>query len=360
MTRVKYSLNNMPLVETMHPDVWYPLQGDSANMQDMYWPDIFCESRNVNPLDPDASNENIMSHTSSLLSPGISDSYMRIEDHDTNDSLGTSSTSAVRRLASLNVALYECAANLPLVAEQGVSSAGIASNRVRGSRKATLFALDVLFRLTTEFIDVMECLSLADCETGVTLPSIDPRQPGAQSALSPVANSQQSSHSGQPVTMTGLKPPSRSFSHLDEGTTFMVVSCHCRLTEIYVSIFQMIQACINFSLVPQLDKDWAIILPHLQIGSLTSPPVHVDVNTPLSPATSSIYMLMVTMLSSQLWEKLAIMMRGRRDVLTGSASASQCALADTMWDTVTDRTERLSQTIDSTKHLLQRYSVVAE
>jgi hypothetical protein len=368
MSQVKYGRNNMLLVATMHPDLCYPMQGDSANMQDMYLTGIFCESRNVNPLDHDGSvdldltsiNENIMSHASSLLSPDISDSYIRIEDHNTNDRLGTSPTSAARKLASLNVALYECATKLPSMAEAGVSSAGIAGNGVRGSPKATLFTMDELFRLTTEFIDVMRCLSLVECETSATLSSMDPKQPGAQSALSLVAYSQQFSHAGQPVTRTNMGPPSRSFSHVDEATMFMVVSYHCRLTEIYVSIFQMMQGCIEYSLVPQMGKDWAIILPQLQVGSLAFPPVHVDVNTPLSSATASMYMLMITMLSSQLWEQLADVMRAGGDVLTDSALASRCALADTMWDTVTDRTNRLSQTIDAAKHLLQQYSVVAQ
>ncbi|KAK3178682.1 hypothetical protein OEA41_000819 [Lepraria neglecta] len=344
------------------------MQGESAIMQDMYWPSIFYEPRNANPLDYDGSavsdltpiNENFMKHTSSLPSPGISDSYIRTEDHATSDRLAASPASAVRKLASLNVALYECAAQLPSTAKVGVSSAGIAGNSVRGSRKATLFAVDELFRLTTEFIDVMKCLSIVECETSATLSSMDPKQPGARSTESLVPYSQRLSHAGQPVTRTVMGPPSGSFSHMDEATMFMVVSYHCCLTEIYVSIFQMMQGCIEYSLAPQIDKDWAIILPQLQIGSIASPPVHVDINTPLSSATASMYMLMLTMLSSQLWEQLADVMRAGGDVPTGSASASRCALADTMWDTVTGRTDRLSQTIDATKHLLQRCSGVVQ
>lgn len=253
----------------MHPDFCYPIQDDSANMQDMYWPGPFCDSRNVNLLDHDGSTDlhvtpidkRIMSHASSLPSPGISDSYIRIEDHDTNDRLGSSPTSAIRKLANLNVALYECATRLPSMAEAGVSSAGIAGDGVRGSRKARLFALDDLFRLTTEFIDVLKCLSPLQCETSATLSSMDPKQPGAQSALSLVAYSQQFSHPGLPGTRTGMEPPFSSFSHVDEATMFMVVSCHCHLMEIYISIFQMMQACIEYSLAPQIGKDWAIILP---------------------------------------------------------------------------------------------------
>lgn len=350
MSQVKCSRNNMFMVATMHPNLCYPMQGDSDTMEDI------CDWRNVNPLDHDGSadfdltpiNENVMSHGSNLPSPGISDSYM-----DTNDPLEPPPTSSVRKLASLNVALYECAAKLPSMAAAGVTSAGIAGNGVRGSRKARRLAIDELFRLTTEFIDILQCLSLVEGEASATLSSMDPKQPGGQSAVSLVTYEQNLSHPRQPVTRTGMGPPSRSFSHVDEATMFMVVSCHCRLTEIYVSIFQMMQTCIEHSLAPWMGKDWVIILPQLQVGSLASPPLHVDVNTPLSSATSSMYMLLITMLSSQLWEQLADVMRA------GTASMSRCAL-DAMWDPVTDRTDYLSQTIDATKNLLQRYSVVAE
>jgi hypothetical protein len=115
----------------------------------------------------------------------------------------------------------------------------------------------------------------------------------------------------------------------------------------------MMQACIEYSFTPKLDKDWAIVLPQLKIGTLASPLVHVDVNTPVSLSKASMYMLIVTMFSSQLWEQLT-------DVIgTCSASTSPSALVDTMWATVTDRTYHLSQTIDATKHLLQKQSVVA-
>lgn len=368
MSQVKSSRTNLLLVATIHPELCCFIQGDSTNMQDMHWPGIYCESKNINPLDHGGStnidltpiNENIMSHASSLPSPGISDSYIRIDDYDTNDGLGTSPTSAIRRLASLAVALYKCATKLPPRAKAGVGSASIASNGMRNSRKPAILAIDELFRLTTDFIDVMKYLSLVECDTSATLPSTNLKQPGTQSAL-PIAYSQQLSHAGQPVARTGMGPQSSSFSHVDEATMFMVVSCHCRLTEIYVSIFQMMQACIEHSLVPQMGKDWAIILPQLQIGSVTSPPVQVDVNTPLlSATTSSMYMLMITMLSSQLWEQLANVIRVGGDIPTSSAPVSQSALADMMWEAVTDRTNRLSQTIDATKHLLRRYSVVAE
>lgn len=358
----------MLLIATMHLDLCYPTEGDSTNRQDMYGPSAFSESRNVNLLDHNDStdidltliNENIVRHASSLPLPGISDSYSRTEDHDTNDLLGSSYTSAVRRLASLNVALYECAANLPSMAEAGVSSAVVTGKGVHGSRQATLFAIDELFLLTTEFIAVIKCLSLVGCETSASFSSMDPKQPGAQSARPLFAYSDQLLHAGQPVARTEAGPPSRTFSQVDEATMFMVVSCHFRLTQIYLSIFQMMQTCIQHSLVPQMGKDWAIILPRLQVGSLASPPVHVDVNTPLSSAMGSMYMLMITMLSSQLWEQIADVVRAGLNGPMDSASASGYTLAHTMWDTVTDGTDRLSQTIDATKHLLRRHSVVSE
>ena len=365
MSQVESVQNNMLLIAIMNPDLCYPTQGDSTDMEDMYGPDAFCDSRNVNLLDHDGLDltlidENIVRHVSSLPSPGVSDPYSRTEDHDTNDRLGSSYTSAVSRLASLNVALYECAANLPSMADAGVNSAAVTGKGVHGSRKATLFALDELFRLTTEYITLIECLSLVQCGTSTNFSSVNPKQPGAQSARPLFTYRHQLLHAGQPLIRTDVSPPSRTFSQVDEATIYMAVSCHCRLIEIYVSIFQMMQACIEHSLVPQMGKDWAITLPQLQVGCLTSPPVRVDVNTPLSPATESMYMLMITMLSSQLWEQLADVVRAGVNGPIDSASASGYALAHTIWDTVTEKTDRLSQTIDTTKHVLRRHSVIAE
>lgn len=332
----------------------------------MSWPDVSCQSRNLDPLYPGRSttsdlplvNENFMSGTSSLPPPSMSDYHSSIEDHQNNDRLRTFPTSSFQKLAIVNVALYECAAKLPSMAKAGTSSADTGNNGQRSSRKATSFAIDELFRLTTEFIDVMKCL--VERETSATSSSIDMTQPGARPSLSPIAYNQPLSYAGRPITPTSMALPSTSISHVDEATMFMVMSCHCCLTEIYLSMFEMMQACIEHSLAPQMDKDWAIVLPQLQIGSLASPPVHVDINVPLSSTMASMYMLMITMLSSKLWMEVADIMRAGGDVQTGFTPSPRCILTDTMWNAVTDKTDRLSQTIDDTKRLLRRSSAVLE
>ncbi|KAK9257618.1 hypothetical protein V1519DRAFT_477652, partial [Lipomyces tetrasporus] len=247
----------------MPPDLCYPIQ-DYSDMQDLCWSGVFSDSRNVNQLNQGGSadldltriNKNIISQANSLPSPGTPDFQMRTE----NDRLGTPPPSAVRDLANLNVALYECATQLPCMHKAGVDSP---SNCSGGSRKMALFAIDDLFRLTGEFINVVKCLSPTMCETGPTLSSMDPEQLGTQPILSLISTNQQLS---QRSTQTDVGPPSRSFSHLDEATMHMVISCHCRLIEIYVALFHMMQACVEYSLAPRLGKDWAIVLPRLQFG----------------------------------------------------------------------------------------------
>jgi DNA-binding winged helix-turn-helix (wHTH) protein len=48
------------------------------------------------------------------------------------------------------------------------------------------------------------------------------------------------------------------------------------------------------------------------------------------------------------------------EVSTSPGSLSRSTLVDTMWDRVTEKNNDLSRIIDSTRHLLQRYSVTAE
>jgi hypothetical protein len=327
-------------------------------MQDMNWSGFFSQSRNMNALEHNSSmdldltpnNEN--SDASRVPLPGMSDSYLRIEDYDINGRLETPSTSAVQQLAILNVALFDCAKKLPSV-EQG-------GNEAHRSRKATLFAIDELFRLTTNFTDILKIFSVLEYKTSTPSSSIDPERPEDRSEISLVSYREQVSDADQPVTRGPSKPPQRPFSHVDEGTVLMIVSCHCRLAEIYLSLFQMMQACIEYSLAPRLGKDWAVILPQLQVGSLAAPSLRVDINTPLSSAKSSMYMVMITMFSSQLWEQLADVMKAGGGARTDSAAGSRSTSVDTVWDSMTDKIEGLSRTIDATKHLLQRCSVVPE
>ena len=302
------------------------------------------------------SIDNAMSPAGNRPSPDNSVPYICINNHDENDRFGTSSTSAGLELVRLNVALCECSARLPSLAKSGMGPTDVADDGSYESGKAKLLVIDEVFRLTTDFMSVIRCPLFAECEAHATWSSMDPKHIGTESAASQVADREQFSRAGQSATETGIGSLCKYFSHSDEATLFTVVACHCRLTEIYISIFQMMQACLQFKLVPQPDENWAVVLPQLQIGSLASPPVHVDINTALSPASASMYMLIITTLSSQLWEQLADTMRTARGASMGLVSVSECALANTMWNTVADRTDQVRQTIDTTKHLLQQYS----
>jgi hypothetical protein len=358
MSSVKSIRNNMLLAATINPGFCCPSQGISLDMDDMDWFGFLSQS-NMNTLGHNSSidldltpiNGNITSYASGFPLAGTSDLYRPIRDCDISGGLETFPASAVQQLAILNIAIYECAKKLPSIEKPG-------ANEAPGSRKATLFAIDELFRLTTNFTNILKSLSVQDCEMSTPSSSIDPEPPEDQSQMSLVSYSQQVSDAGQPRGPS--RPPHQPFSDVDEGTMLMVVSCHCRLAEIYLSLFQMMQACIEYSLAPRLGNDWTVILPQLQVGSLAAPSVKVDINTPLSSAKSSMYMLMITMFSSQLWEQLVDVMKSRGSAQTDSAAASRSTLADTVWESMTDKTEELSRTIDATKHMLQRCSVVPE
>jgi hypothetical protein len=366
-----------PSLELMYTELCTPMQGNSCIPQDICWPDLFSDSRGVSLRNLDSSNssglttinDNVMEHQSSCTFPAdIPDSYLtstRTGEHDNNDRSSLAPKSFVRKLASLSIALHECSEKLPtmaIIATECEIPPGHSNDTMHGSRKITFFVIDELFRLTSEFIDVMKCFSVSECEIGTTPSSTDPGQAGSESTMSLISYDEQTSHSSMQMTRNTISPPSRSFSHMEEATMFMVVSCHCRITELYSSVFELMQACIEHKLPPRIDKHWAVILPNLQFGSVTTPPVQVDIDSPLSPSNSSMYMLMFTMLSSQLWEQLVEVMRAgcAGEVSTSPGSLSRSTLVDMMWDRVTEKNKDLSQIIDSTRHLLQRYSVTAE
>lgn len=139
---------------------------------------------------------------------------------------------------------------------------------------------------------------------------------------------------------------------VDEGTLLLLASCHSHLINIFDSVFQRIQGCLKQSLRPHPGRDWAVVLPKLQIGTVEMPSVRIDVNTPIPPtATTAMYMFMITMFSSQLWEQLAGVVGKKTDGLNSSVT-----LKDMVWDTVVDRTAGMLGTINDTKLLLQQHS----
>jgi hypothetical protein len=323
----------------------------------MCWARFFGLESNVNhplasgsssglDLTPDHSNfANLNSfHSRVTLEPST-----RFYNQDIADHLGLTHSSIIQKLASLDVALYECGLKLPFPLNARSDSAGI------GARKSKLFALDELFRLTTEFLDILTHVFHEAGQLSLSPSSTIRTESGVEPMLPLFTNSQQFPNT---VQSAGIEENSRPFWPQDEAIMFRIIACHCRLTEIYVSLFKMMHACIEHSLAPRRDKDWAIILPQLQVGSIiASPPVLVDTDTPVSSTTSSTYMLMITMVSSQVWEQLADKMRLDHDISMRMGSNS--ILTEAVWGKVTDRNDCMFQTINKTRHLLQQRSVVA-
>jgi hypothetical protein len=325
---------------------------DYVDIQEMAWTQFSGTQRSVSHQTAFEDSANLdFTHlfdnggsANTFCSPAMLEPCMRNNDLDAVDHPDLT-PSLIQRLASLDVAIFECGLKLPFPINTGNDSAAT------GTRKSTLFALDELFRLTTEFLEIFTSLSHVAGHANISPGSILPES-DTGSTLQLHRNIQNPSETFHSV---GMEEPAQPFLPLDEATMFMVISCHCRLTEFYAFIFDKMQACIEHSLVPRRDKYWAIILPQVQVGSIASPSVQVDIDTPVSSATSSMYMLMITMLSSKLWGQLADEMRvgGGISLRMGSTSV----LTETVWDNVTDKNNRMLQTIDNTKLLLQRNCV---
>ncbi|KAF2488577.1 hypothetical protein BU16DRAFT_623328 [Lophium mytilinum] len=354
----------------MYPDRCYPQEGNCASIMEMSWPGNYGDMRPLDPMvDPNLTtvSEDSMIYAGNRPSPGISISDSRIEYQDTEDHSKASRRSAVHKLATLNVALYECAAQLPSSSTGDPVATGEDPPR---SRKPTVFAFDELFRLTTDFIDIVKDLSAEEPTTHLTasaanpaLSSSNPTQSSTQPSLPLVTYTRPLS----PFSHTSLNPntsptiaslPTTLLAHIDEPTLLLLSSSLTRLTTIYASIFEKIHLCLKHSAVPVIGRDWAIVLPRLSVGSIASPPVRVDNATPLvSKTESSLYMLVFTMLAGQLWGQVGEGMglgEGRRDGDRETREGS--GLLDVLWDSVREKVDGMVRMVEETKGLLQRYS----
>lgn len=133
---------------------------------------------------------------------------------------------------------------------------------------------------------------------------------------------------------------------------FTLMACHSKLTEIYTSLFQMMDACINYTLFPSVREDWAILLPKLEVGTVFAPPLQVDIKRPIaSGAESTLYMILIAMMSAQLWERLLEVVR---------LSVCEVLGWEQMRESLARRTESMVRTIEKTKMLLQPHSTVAK
>lgn len=295
----------------------------------------------------------------------LSLNHYHLNDYNNNASsvrAGTF-TSTTARLTSLNMALYECASKLSSIKpSQSVRDPCVIDSN---TRMAALFSLDEVFYVTSQFIDVMRDLLLTtDCHETSTLTTAT-RAITVSPYLLQGADSAFQSHLTHPLL--GFEPSlyaeassssgTDSFSHLDEATMLLFLSCHCRLTEIYESIFEAIQRCIKSSPAAAFDSTAGVVLPQLHVGGfggVSSPALRVDFSGPrLTPATISMYMSLVTMMSAQLWAQMGEALRQRK-VRYESSQAPMVHLGVTgvAWNMAMARIDNMSQTISSVQRLL--------
>ncbi|KAK5634786.1 hypothetical protein RRF57_010499 [Xylaria bambusicola] len=245
--------------------------------------------------------------------------------------LGYPLTSTAGRLTSLNMALYECASKLPSIEPRRVEPAGGAYNThsISNNRRETaLFALDELFCATNEFISIMKSL------------------------YSTSTDSEISNHSRRAPTTEGSFQSTQGMLYTastDEATKLLFLSCHCRLADIYESIFKGIQRCLSGSYAAT-HSIAGVILPQLQVGGfggVNSPGMRVDSNGPSLPrATISMYLILTITLSSQLWAQIRCMMGMESSCRIQVPMTADPEVADPAWDTAKKRTNRLSRAIE--------------
>jgi hypothetical protein len=341
----------------MYHDICYPMQGD---MQNLYLSSPYSEWGNMNwpdqygPIDMDLTplNQNTMSLAGTLPPPRSPQPHGRAENHESDNRLLAYPKSTIRDLANLNVALYESGVKLPCMPEAGVRSAHRPSNGQNRSKKVSQFAIDEILNLTTEFIDIMKALSMEYDMSGALSPNSQ-TPPNAEAVRSLVAYTQELSNADRRAS-TGQF---RGFSHVDEATMLIVMSCHCRLIDTYVCIFKMMQDCIAFSKTPKIEENTVIILPRLQFGTYASPPLQVDAHTSPPASITWMYMLVITMLSSPLCDQVAEVMRWEDGGQARGGGVSRDPLLSSqgaMWEAMAAKTGQLSRTIGDTKRLLQR------
>ena len=270
---------------------------------------------------------------------------------------------AIKDLGNLSHALYGFAAKIPSKSNvslgTGLIDSAWSAFGGSSSRQKRLLVLDEIFSLTTDFINAVGALSKhvhGDIASPKCILTSSTRE-----AVFSATPEQQIARINPGLDASDARSP---LSHLDEATVLLVMSCHCRLTDIYLSIFRMMQVCMEYSFPPQVEDDWTVVLPRLQVGSYAAPSMQVDAKTSLSRSTTSMYMLMITILSSQLCEKVAGVMGVKSDCIVGSiplqrTEQPEVSEFDLLKARVRDKTERLERTISDTQGLLQRFSVVA-
>ena len=149
----------------------------------------------------------------------------------------------VRKLATLNVELYQHNSTLPPTSSSRTDRTPSAEGRI--------FAIDETFRLTQSLIDTLRIL----------YPSVGQANPE-------------------------FVP--------DQGTLLLIMSCSTRVFDIYEVIFAHMRGCIQHSLTPVTPDGNTIRLPPLRIGSFAPP----------TPSAIAMHMLLVIIMASQLFDHL--------------------------------------------------------
>ena len=120
---------------------------------------------------------------------------------------------------------------------------------------------------------------------------------------------------------------------------------------------------MEYEITPQLEEGAFRIIPRLQIGSHTTPAMHLRSDTMSSSCTSSMYMLTITLSSAKLCEQLAEVVQlgqgkyGRTEERDNGGIPSDSRPG--MWSSMKVGTDRLSREIGVTPKLPQRFPVRA-
>ncbi|KAI1824204.1 hypothetical protein F4861DRAFT_539229 [Xylaria intraflava] len=220
--------------------------------------------------------------------------------------------STAARLNCLNMALNDCASRL---------SFGKPRAPDPGTRQAAMIALDEIFRATNDFISVTRAL---------------PRRGAPVSA----------SASASASSLRRIDTPADEGP--DDATLFLLLSCHCRLVEVYESIITAVRKCAGGS-PPPLPASGSLVLPRLHVGGCALPARRVDFRGPGLPrATAAMYMVLVVTVMSELWAQVAGALREG----IGLGGGVRVGMADSAWDVALRRTDRVSRTIETVQHLL--------
>ncbi|KAL4800826.1 hypothetical protein BDV19DRAFT_352212 [Aspergillus venezuelensis] len=203
---------------------------------------------------------------------------------------------AASELAYLSIALSTLAEKLPSLPENADTSSAQSS--------AAAFIVDELFSFTTYFTDLVE----------------------HRLDLTPLAAQ-------------------------DESTTCMIAACHFRLGAIYQVVFSLIQRCIKHSLPPPRPKpDWAVILPNIQLGVMSSPPLRVSANSgaSISKHKALMYMSLVTVFSAEMLGRLSLVVKERQRRVAQNVETT----IGTLWTDMVRKADLLTQSVKSTQDML--------